>query len=604
MISDDEINALIEKRNEHRKERQYAEADVIKQSLRVRAPGIKILDTPFKQGGGSSWFIEVVLPSTVSLVEVSKEAFKINDPTSEAVSAIVQEAKKYCDLCEQYRGKYEGKLRPSDTQGRQWADAAFHFAMAGVKDVQLYTGLIEGARAELKRVGNRKSFRTIDIIQMAEKFAGAGVLDQSLYSMISNLVQEKTPAGVALPDSLSDLQSGKYMLLSDRPLFALFRFAARQSKHGRQRKYAAESDDDDDDSEEEEDDASEDEEYAASPSTQHNVMPTDFDVNTLFENPNLPLVLDLGCGYGVSLLGMSYTSVNDMDTAEYNYLGCDMAARSMNFANGIAQRWNMHKQCAFIVSDIVKGLELVQKYVGSIHLISINFPTPYRQIMIPEMIQKYSLSCCGDKVEMEGEAVSSSSSEVVSCNSQLPSSISDFMVTSEVYQRIEYLFCSSLKNKSQKTYLYMQSNVQDVAIVMNGMLHTYLQNSQVAQESLTVLSETSDCFDSSEKKDTKKRKHEDVGETPAPPSKRKSLWNEKGGKASLGGYVTVSADNSEHINGDNVLTQKKTKFIESSDFWLEESPLPGLAKTETEVMCKFNGKPVYRQLFSFTTRRS
>ena len=144
-MRDDEITALIEQRNIHRRDRQYAEADVIKQSLKVHVPGIKILDTPFKQGGGSTWYIEVVLPSEVSLVELSKEVFKINDPTSEAVIAIVQEAKHYCNLCEQHRGKYEGSLRPSDAQGRQWADAAFHFAMGGVQDEALYGGLVEGA---------------------------------------------------------------------------------------------------------------------------------------------------------------------------------------------------------------------------------------------------------------------------------------------------------------------------------------------------------------------------------------------------------------------------------------------------------------------------
>jgi hypothetical protein len=603
-MRDDEITALIEQRNIHRRDRQYAEADVIKQSLKVHVPGIKILDTPFKQGGGSTWYIEVVLPSEVSLVELSKEVFKINDPTSEAVIAIVQEAKHYCNLCEQHRGKYEGSLRPSDAQGRQWADAAFHFAMGGVQDEALYGGLVEGARAELKRVGNRKSFRSIDIIQIAEKFASAGVLDQSLYLTISELVREKTPSKAALPDSIPDLQSGKYTLLSDRPLYALFRFAARQSKHGRQREYV--DDDDLEDEGEGEGEGQYEEEVLqagggdADSSSKPNEVPSDFDVNTLFENPTLPLVFDLGCGYGVSLLGLSYTYAQDEESpAKYNFLGCDMSARAINFANGICHRWSMHKQCAFIVSDIVKGLKIVQNYAGPVHWVSINFPTPYRQVMIPEMIETYSLAA---ECEVGSRPSHTLEQQVSSCNSQLPSLISDFMVTREVYQLIETLFRSSLNTHQRKAYLYLQSNVQDVAIVMNGMLVEYLQSSQAVFDSMSVLSETTAWFDMDKNEKcltllTKKRKLEDVNDTPVP-SQRQLFWKEKGGKDSLSGFILAAA----YDDGDGGASTK-SELKESSEFWLEESPLPGLAKTETEVMCKYNNKPVYRQLFSFAAQK-
>jgi len=599
-MTDEEINSLIEKRNLCRRDRQYAEADEIKQSLRVRVPGIKILDTPFKQGGGSSWYIEVVLPSNVSLVELSKEVFNTNDPESEAVASMIATAKHYCGLCEQHRGHYEGNMRPSDAQGRQWADAAFHFAMGGIKDKDLYCGLVKGALAELNRVGNRKSFRTIDIIQMAEKFAGAGVTDQLLYQSMSELIKRKTPKGTALPDSLRDLESGQYTLLSNRPLYALFRFAARQSKHGRQRLY----DVFDDGSDEEGDDVQsvpevDDEDIGANITAQADLIGVDFDINTLFDDASLPLVLDLGCGYGVSLLGLSHTFTSEGDLPRYNFFGCDMNARAMNFANSISDRWGMGKNCVFVVCDIIKGLGLSLKYTGPIHWVSINFPTPYRQDMIPDMMQRYSLS---SNVEHEDTKVDTESpptnTSQMPCNSQLPSLLSDFMVTSEVYRKIGTLFETSLASHGHlKSYLYLQSNVQDVAVVMNGMLcEAFQQYSQTALSPLVISSEVDTVFDCDlavpEPSLSKKRKLEDNHqESITAPSKRQLLWSEKGGKTTLRGYMVSSPSGS-------------TTLQENSEFWLHESPLPFLAKTETEVMCTYNNKPVFRQLFSFAKQKS
>jgi hypothetical protein len=285
----------------------------------------------------------------------------------------------------------------------------------------------------------------------------------------------------------------------------------------------------------------------------------------------------------------------------------------MNYANGISHRWNMHDQCAFIVSDIVKALQLVRNYSGAVHWVSINFPTPYRQAMIPEMIQEYSLLSSAAGEDMIQKSASTTPAAEVSCNSQLPSLISDFMVTSEVFQVIESIFCSSLKIKGHKSFLYLQSNVQDVAIVMNGMLHAYLQGSREGSPSshhhLSIISEKSTCFSSEigggacvALSSTKKRKHQVLAGAAPPvmPSKRQLLWSEKGGKTSLGGFITLHTPES---NDTHPSQSSDSKFVESSEFWLEESPLPHLAKTETEVMCKYSNKPVYRQLYSFTTPR-
>ena len=435
-------------------------------------------------------------------------------------------------------------------------------------------------------------FRVVDAMQIVEKFACSGVLDQTFYKMVANFIREKTPEGVDLPDSLDDLEKENYSLISDRPLFSLFRFVSKQGKHGRQRnddgEYIDKGHDESDSGVDEQCDFYQEETVDVG----CDYIQTDIDVNSLFENASLPLLLDLGCGYGVSLLGWGFS---DKKNGKYNFLGCDMSLRAINYANGISRRWDIKKNCMFIVADVVNALKMVNKYKGPIHLVSINFPTPYRQDMIPGMIQKYFLSPSNEGMKSN---LSTTNQFGTSCNSQLPSDMSDFMVTSEVLNWIEVLFERSLVDSDQTPFLYMQSNVQDVAVVMNEMWHHHVRKSCLIPKSMLVLSETKaihEICNGGVKENTtshcgkrKTSENDDLN-----PPKRQSRWVECGGKTSIGGYAYLSQE------GSVANTCTLPVLVEDGDFWLEKSPLPSFARTETEVMCKFYDKPIYRQLFSF-----
>jgi hypothetical protein len=51
----------------------------------------------------------------------------------------------------------------------------------------------------------------------------------------------------------------------------------------------------------------------------------------------LPLVLDVGCGFGVSLLGLAAAEHSRGGVAApvaYNYLGCDLSSHCIAYASG------------------------------------------------------------------------------------------------------------------------------------------------------------------------------------------------------------------------------------------------------------------------------
>ena len=102
-----------------------------------------------------------------------------------------------------------------------------------------------------------------------------------------------------------------------------------------------------------------------------------------FKNPLLPLVIDFGCGYGVSLLGLcsdnqSRCNSDPEKTKRFNFVGCDMSPTAINYAKAIGQRWNLAGCCNFVVSEGLSFLKLVMaSYPGPIAWVLMQFPTPY-----------------------------------------------------------------------------------------------------------------------------------------------------------------------------------------------------------------------------------
>ena len=176
----------------------------------------------------------------------------------------------------------------------------------------------------------------------------------------------------------------------------------------------------------------------------------------LFDDPTLPLVLDVGCGFGVSLLGLAAAGYLPGAAAvaqaaaasdgaggggkrgsgkSANFLGCDLSAHACSYASGIAQRWGL--RCAFVFFGADECIEAVRRtYPGSLCQVMVQFPTPF----------------------------ASEVSSAAAGNSQLPSKKSaHFMGKAGFLAR-----CADAL--APQGTLFIQSNVEDVAIAMKSSL--------------------------------------------------------------------------------------------------------------------------------------
>lgn len=151
------------------------------------------------------------------------------------------------------------------------------------------------------------------------------------------------------------------------------------------------------------------------------------ELTACFEHNERPLVIDLGCGYGVSLLDLA------LDDTQSNYLGCDLSALAINYANNLTKVWKIESRCRFLVAPVEPIMKwLREHYQGPIRLVLIQFPTPYK------------LPTAGTKTP--------------SGNLQLPTVEAGFMVTQTLVQLIVEVIAAS------RGSVYIQSNVEDVAV--------------------------------------------------------------------------------------------------------------------------------------------
>jgi len=157
--------------------------------------------------------------------------------------------------------------------------------------------------------------------------------------------------------------------------------------------------------------------------------------SSVFSDPSLPLVVDVGCGMGVSLLGLASLDDDNSLWSQCNFLGVDLSAIAISYAKGIAQRWALYRRLAFVHAPAEELLAGLDSYPGRIQSIMIQFPTPYR------------LATSAEKAG----------------NTQLPSSAMDgFMVTLEVLNAASKLLRNM--NSGERGHLLIQSNCEDVAV--------------------------------------------------------------------------------------------------------------------------------------------
>jgi len=252
----------------------------------------------------------------------------------------------------------------SDLRGRTSADVAFNLALSGVTNSNhIFDSLVTIAIHELRRVGSRRSFKVTFILQIIEKFTISGASDtllRILYSHAALHLKQKEYIDI---DLIHKLSLGQYGLYSDRPLLWLWRFSSKQKKIGLKDRCA---------------------------SSTLNFSSVDW--NDYFDDPKKSLVVDVGCGMGVSLLNLAFSSsdmidvpseTKDIDWTSCNYVGADLNEIMVRYANGIVSRFYIQsirsKHIHFFHLPGDELLENIKKsYPGNVKLIMLQFPSPYR----------------------------------------------------------------------------------------------------------------------------------------------------------------------------------------------------------------------------------
>lgn len=451
------ITTLVQARSKERAEGNYEKADLLRRDiLEIPIPEgyeIWIEDVPRKMGGGSNWALlrnpedesEGSLPGSTILqlahvalglaVETSNQANRIR---SRAIS--LEEANQLTSSSDDLKSKQLEvivdqaleRLKHSAVQielgGRKAADAAFWFALAGVKEQALFERLVELSTLELERFGERASCRTKDIYQILERFAAAGVTcDAGLERAVVQSLKSKGDA-VGSNSIFLDLHS-------ERPLLLIWKFSTKQKKQRaflqsairhweRQRGIQTIPE-------------GKTAEYSSSSECWCDA----------FDDATRPLVVDIGCGMGVSILGLSTCTdksnsnhllgrMNEKELHEWkdcNFIGVDLGGLGIEYAKGVASRWGIQGRTQFFMGAAEEFVERIQQeYPGPVQLCFIQFPTPYR-------LQK----------EEPG-------------NSQLPTSPQDgFMVTPRLLGQVSSML-------STHGRLLLQSNCEDVALWMRS----------------------------------------------------------------------------------------------------------------------------------------
>lgn len=533
MIGEDayieEIQQLVDARVELRRELKFKEADVLLQELRRR--DVIVDDISYRGGqknaGGSTWsfankmstdneYAEQAHKTIMEMIEVIGD-----DEITRDFTALIERIKENSELS--FR-------RDLELSGRAFSDAAFSLAVRGVQSEELYAELVRGQMKELERCAHRASFRLIDVLMIAEKFAVAGVIDGTFYSFAAQKIKNKISqtneeVGPALHSSIERLESGEYNLLDDRPLLSLFRHGARQPKAGLQ-----------------------------APTRMSGALSVcdSEDINALFQDPSLPLVVDMGCGFGVSLLGLA-----QQGAAAYNYLGVDMSSMAINYAQGISKRWKLAAQCQFVVADALSAMNWVESYAGKVEIVLCQFPTP----------PKYS----DEEHEGDGAQDNNNDTELVDLedvgNSQLPD-METFIINPEVVRVVSRL----LSEKGGGGAFIVQSQVEDVIVMIKELVESESSVLLVPSKPGLLSSRlpwATECVDEQGWVSAEEL-HERSASQAARPGSRLHKY----------------------------LASRKQPKRACGECYLTENPLGRRGRTETEVFCSFEGnKPVHRLAF-------
>lgn len=430
------LSSLVNERAEARSRGDYALADSLKDTIyeSISLPqgiSLEIRDVSRKEGGGSTWKLvrnaarETPMegPTVLQLAHaalglaISKSS---SQDSSQDLKLLVQQAKERLQQTE---------LVQVELFGRKSVDAAFWFALSGATDKDLFSSLAEISGMELSRYGTKSSCRTKDVWHVLERLAAAGIRsDVAVEKAAVAAFKSKNASHTFLTnDTSSDLLN----FHSDRCLLMIWKFSTRQRKQRAFLQSAVKH------WEQQHSSITVDDCESALDSNEQKEIPWP----DLYKDPHRPLVIDVGCGMGVSLLGLARGRDVDVDSCPFldidlktcNFAGVDLSGLAIGYARGLSHRWGMNDRLHFFVDNAESFLEkVINSYPGPLRFCLVQFPTPYR---LPN-------------AEKEG-------------NSQLPSDeTSGFMVTERLLQLLRKALCPTSGT------LLLQSNCEDVAVFM------------------------------------------------------------------------------------------------------------------------------------------
>jgi hypothetical protein len=313
----------------------------------------------------------------------------------------------------------------TDLRGFSAADAAYCFALSGITNEAIYNALLSISYHELKRTCHRKSsFKQKDILHMIEKFGACNIhscIQQKLYKLASDCLIEK--AFDRNNPLIDDLRRDDYsrLLYMDRSRLWLFRHSIRQLKV-------------------KPDDFSKDH------------FQTEINWNDHFTDISKPLVVDVGCGLGVSILNLASANTHEhslelnVDWSRCNFLGADLNLSLLRYPQGLLTRMNedLKGRVCFLHQPATCLLKELQSYPGPTELIMIQYPSPYSLLESDSNIETQTWK--------KG-------------NTQLsPKQSGGFMVSNELMT-----LASHLMNTNDRSRLLIQTKCEDVAIAIKNM---------------------------------------------------------------------------------------------------------------------------------------
>ena len=153
----------------------------------------------------------------------------------------------------------------------------------------------------------------------------------------SDDVSDTEGGGIDYGKHCTSLRDGSFGLHSDRPLLGLWRFSTRQRKQRAFFRNAARHFDG---------------QLRGTNATLDGASSGSnrYDWSAMFKDPSRPLVEDIGCRMGVSLLGLaSSRDVNDraeirIDWRDCNFIGVDISRLAVGYAQGVRSRMSKSMQ--------------------------------------------------------------------------------------------------------------------------------------------------------------------------------------------------------------------------------------------------------------------